>query len=84
MPGRFLEYAASLLRARAQNFLDSSLSDDGIRFLADPGIHEQFGDVFQPARLFVDEYSLSPLRRIRRVMSLPYNREASAERSCLM
>lgn len=52
--GRFLENAAAVLRARAQNLLDPTLADDGVRLLADAGIHEQLGDVLEPARLAVD------------------------------
>ena len=54
-PGGLFDQLAPIGRARAQDHPDLALLDDGVGLLAQAGIHQQFVDVLQPARLAVDQ-----------------------------
>ena len=54
-PGGFLDQLAAIGRPRAENHPDLALLDDGVGLGAQPGVHQQFVDVAQPAVSAVDE-----------------------------
>ena len=52
--GRFLEDAAAVFRTAVEDFIDAVLADDEHGALAHARVGQQFLDIFQAARFFID------------------------------
>ncbi|MNI78434.1 hypothetical protein D3C73_1348080 [compost metagenome] len=45
---------STVFRSGTQYFLNAPLTDDGVGFFTNSSIHEQLGNILEPARLLID------------------------------